>query len=103
MSKTPSSVFNSKIRGNKKIELLPDDYDLISNVLALIWTKTEKKVETIYFEQDKVRLLLKDGARLYFDLQETKNEVMNWTIFIFLFFFYNFFGQFCPFFFFFFL
>jgi hypothetical protein len=83
MSKTPSSVFNSKIRGNKKIELLPDDYDLISNVLALIWTKTEKKVETIYFEQDKVRLLLKDGARLYFDLQETKNEVMNWTFFFF--------------------
>lgn len=74
MSKTPSSVFNLKIRGNKKLGLLPDDYNLISDALTLIWTKTEKKVESCYFEQDKVRLSCKDGARIYFDLQEPENE-----------------------------
>ena len=70
MSKTPSSVLNSKIRGNKKIDLSVEDYNLFQ---SLIWTKTEKKVEAIYFEQNKARLSYKNGGRAYFDLE---NEVI---------------------------
>jgi hypothetical protein len=77
MSKTPSSVLNSKIRGNKKVDLSTEDYNLISTALSHIWIKTEKKVESCYFEQDKVRLSYKNGVRTYFDLQELENEVIS--------------------------
>jgi hypothetical protein len=72
MSKTPSSTFNLKIRENKKIELSPEDHDLISTALSLVWTRTGKRVEACYFENEKVRLSYsRNEGRLYFDLQES--------------------------------
>ncbi|GBC39336.2 hypothetical protein GLOIN_2v1875277 [Rhizophagus irregularis DAOM 181602=DAOM 197198] len=71
MSKTPSSAFNLKIRG-KKVELLPEDEELISLALSIIWTKSNKKIESCNFDQDKVRLSFKKNeGRVYFDLQES--------------------------------
>ena len=72
MPKTPSSTFNSKIRGNKKIDLSSENYNLISTALSFIWIKTEKKVESCNFEQDRVRLSYsKNLGRAYFDLEES--------------------------------
>ncbi|GET63635.1 hypothetical protein GLOIN_2v1875277 [Rhizophagus irregularis DAOM 181602=DAOM 197198] len=71
MSKTPSSALNLKIRG-KKVELLPEDEELISLALSIIWTKSNKKIESCNFDQDKVRLSFKKNEeRVYFDLQES--------------------------------
>ncbi|GBC18406.2 hypothetical protein GLOIN_2v1875277 [Rhizophagus irregularis DAOM 181602=DAOM 197198] len=71
MSKTPSSALNLKIRG-KKVELLPEDEELISLALSIIWTKSNKKIESCNFDQDKVRLSFKKNeGRVYFDLQES--------------------------------
>ncbi|CAB5185092.1 unnamed protein product [Rhizophagus irregularis] len=71
MSKTPFSALNLKIRG-KKVELLPEDEELISLALSIIWTKSNKKIESCNFDQDKVRLSFKKNeGRVYFDLQES--------------------------------
>ncbi|GBC33225.2 hypothetical protein GLOIN_2v1875277 [Rhizophagus irregularis DAOM 181602=DAOM 197198] len=71
MSKTPSSALNLKIRG-KKVELLPEDEELISLALSIIWTKSNKKIESCNFDQDKVRLSFKKNeGRVYFDLQQS--------------------------------
>ncbi|UZO14003.1 uncharacterized protein OCT59_005475 [Rhizophagus irregularis] len=72
MSKTPSSALNLKFRG-KKVELLPEDEELISLALSIIWTKFNKKIESCNFDQDnKVRLSFKKNeGRVYFDLQES--------------------------------
>ncbi|CAG8779505.1 22562_t:CDS:1, partial [Rhizophagus irregularis] len=52
MSKTPCSVLNSKIHG-KKVYLPDDDESLISTALSLVWTKTDKKIDSYTFEQDR--------------------------------------------------
>ncbi|GET50617.1 hypothetical protein GLOIN_2v1877145 [Rhizophagus irregularis DAOM 181602=DAOM 197198] len=71
MSKTPSSALNLKIR-EKKVELLPEDKELISLALLIIWTKSNKKIESCNFDQDKVRLSFKKNEGcVYFDLQES--------------------------------
>ncbi|GES76469.1 hypothetical protein GLOIN_2v1781828 [Rhizophagus clarus] len=71
MSKTPCSVLNSKIRG-KKVYLPDDDESLISTALSLVWTKTDKKIDSCTFEQDRVRMSYKKNeGRIYFDLEES--------------------------------
>jgi hypothetical protein len=73
MSKTPCSVLNSKIRG-KKVYLPDDDETLISTALSLIWTKTNKKIDSCIFEQDRARILYKKNeGRVYFELQSLSN------------------------------
>ncbi|PKC59689.1 hypothetical protein RhiirA1_469088 [Rhizophagus irregularis] len=71
MSKTPCSVLNSKIRG-KKVYLPDDDESLISTALSLVWTKTDKKIDSCTFEQDRVRMSYKKNEGcIYFDLKES--------------------------------
>ncbi|GES83023.1 hypothetical protein GLOIN_2v1781828 [Rhizophagus clarus] len=71
MSKTPCSVLNSKIRG-KKVYLPDDDESLISTALSLVWTKTDKKIDSCTFEQDRVRMSYKKNeGRIYYDLEES--------------------------------
>ncbi|CAB4403359.1 unnamed protein product [Rhizophagus irregularis] len=71
MSKTPCSVLNSKIR-RKKVYLPDDDESLISTALSLVWTKTDKKIDSCTFEQDRVRMSYKKNeGRIYFDLEES--------------------------------
>ncbi|PKY35074.1 hypothetical protein RhiirB3_455420 [Rhizophagus irregularis] len=71
MSKTPCSVLNSKIRG-KKVYLPDDDESLISTALSLVWTKTDKKIDSCTFEQDRVRMSYKKNeGHIYFDLEES--------------------------------
>ena len=83
MSKTPSSAFNSKIRG-KKIVFSPEDENLISTALSVIWTRTNKNVESCYFDKDKVRLSFKKNeGRVYFDLQESLSEVIIFVLALF--------------------
>ncbi|GET64575.1 hypothetical protein GLOIN_2v1470718 [Rhizophagus irregularis DAOM 181602=DAOM 197198] len=53
MSKTPRSVLNSKIH-RKKVYLPDDDESLISTALSLVWTKTDKKIDSCTFEQDRL-------------------------------------------------
>jgi hypothetical protein len=66
-----SSFLNSKIRG-KKIEFFPEDENLISIALSLIWLKTNKKIESCIFEKDRVKISYKKNeGRVYFDLQES--------------------------------
>ncbi|RGB23534.1 hypothetical protein C1646_774339 [Rhizophagus diaphanus] len=55
MSKTPCPVLNSKIYG-KKVYLPDDDESLISTALSLVWTKTNKKIDSYTFEQDRNKL-----------------------------------------------
>ena len=76
MSKTPCSVLNSKIRG-KKVYLPDDNESLISTALSLVWTKTDKKIDSCTFEQDRVRMSYKKNeGRIYFDLEEL---LLNFT------------------------
>ncbi|GBC10829.1 hypothetical protein RclHR1_09930004 [Rhizophagus clarus] len=63
MSKTPCSVLNSKIRG-KKVYLPDDDESLISTALSLVWTKTDKKINSCTFEQDRVKMSYKKNEDL---------------------------------------
>jgi len=73
MSKTPSAL-NLNIRG-RVIELLPEDNDLISIALSIIWKKTNKEVESCNFDQDKVKLSFKKNEGcVYFDLQESSSD-----------------------------
>ena len=114
MSKTPSSVLNSKIRG-KKIVLPDNDENIISAALSLIWIKSNKKIESCMFEQDKVKISYKKNEGcVYFDLQEQEsssnftfiNKVWttlpfspfldNFVHFLFRFWTFPVFGQFCP-------
>lgn len=48
-----------------------DDENLILSALTLIWIKTNKNVESCYFDQDRVKMSFKkiEGC-IYFDLQE---------------------------------
>ena len=72
---TPSSVFNSRIRG-KKIEFNEKDKSLVLKALSLIWAKTNKQVETCSFERNKVTVSCSKGGHLYFDLiDEEENQV----------------------------
>lgn len=49
-----------------------DDENLILSALSLIWIKTNKKVESCYFDQDRVRMSFKKNEEcVYFDLQES--------------------------------
>lgn len=81
MSKTPSSALNLKIRG-KRITFSPEDENLISTALSLIWIKTNKSVESCYFENDTVRLCLKKNeGRVYFDLSESLASISEVIIF----------------------
>lgn len=66
---TPSSIFNSRIRG-KIIELDEHDQSLISEALSIIWTKTHKKVESCLFERNKATVFCNKNGRIYFDLVE---------------------------------
>ena len=66
---TPSSVFNSRVRG-KKLELNENDQSLIAKALSLIWLKTSKKVESCLFERNKVMVSCNRSGRMYFDLDE---------------------------------
>ncbi|CAB5185949.1 unnamed protein product [Rhizophagus irregularis] len=71
MSKTPCSVLNSKICG-KKVYLPDDDESLISTALSLVWTKTNKKIDSCTFEQDRVKMSYKKNeSHIYFDLEES--------------------------------
>ena len=74
MSKTPSAILNSKIRGKKAF--LPDDVEnSVSTVLSYIWTVTNKKIDSCVFEQDKVRIIFKKNeGRMYIDLQELSSS-----------------------------
>ncbi|UZO08135.1 uncharacterized protein OCT59_028399 [Rhizophagus irregularis] len=74
MSKTPSAILNSKIRGKKAF--LPDDVEnSISTALLHIWTVTNKKIDSCVFEQDKVRIIFKKNeGRTYIDLQELSSS-----------------------------
>src|SRR5688500_3657039 len=49
---TPSSVLNSRVRGNR-MKFSEKDQTLISKALAIIWIKTNKKVESCLFERNK--------------------------------------------------
>jgi len=65
---TPSSIFNSRVRG-KKLEFNENDKSSITKALSLIWIKTNKMVNSCLFERNKVTLSCK-GSRIYFDLVE---------------------------------
>jgi hypothetical protein len=71
-------VLDTMSESGKKISS-EDDKNLISKALSLIWIKTNKEVESCYFDKDKVRLTFKkDEKCVYFDLQESlsiENEV----------------------------
>jgi hypothetical protein len=57
-----------------------DDKNLISTALSLIWKKNDKKVELCQFDNDKVKLSLKNNeGHVYFELQDKifENEVTN--------------------------
>ena len=73
-----SAVSNERVRG-KKIEMSSEDRNLISKALSIIWQKTDKNVESYFFEKDKVRLVYKKNkGRTYFDLFDElslENEV----------------------------
>ena len=73
-----SAVSNERVRG-KKIEMSSEDRNLISKALSIIWQKTDKNVESYFFEKDKVRLVYKKNkSRTYFDLFDElslENEV----------------------------
>ena len=73
-----SAVSNERVRG-KKIEMSSEDRNLISKALSIIWQKTNKNVESYFFEKDKVRLVYKKNkGRTYFDLFDElslENEV----------------------------
>ena len=72
---TPSSVFNSRVRG-KKIEFNEKDKSLVLKALSLIWAKTNKQVETCSFERNKVTVSCSKGGRIYFDLiDKEENQV----------------------------
>ncbi|PKY33791.1 hypothetical protein RhiirB3_452995 [Rhizophagus irregularis] len=76
MLKTPYSVLNSKIR-RKKVYLPDDDESLISTVLFLVWTKTNEKIDSCTFEQNRVRMSYKKNeGHIYFDLKES---LLNFT------------------------
>ena len=52
-----------------------DDENLILSALSLIWIKTNKKVESCYFDQDRVRMSFKKNEEcVYFDLQESLSD-----------------------------
>ncbi|GBB93125.1 hypothetical protein RclHR1_21130003 [Rhizophagus clarus] len=73
MSKTPSAILNSKIRGKKAF--LPDDVEnSVSTALSYIWTVTNKKIDSCVFEQNKVRKIFKNEGRTYIDLQELSSS-----------------------------
>ena len=95
MSSTPSSYYNSKIRGSK-IKLLSEDESLILIALSFIWMKTKKKVEFCHFQEGRARISYKKNeGRLYFDLQESLSEhVVNNVLHIFQNNIVT--GQFCP-------
>lgn len=86
MSKTPSSILNLKAHG-KKIFLPDNDENIVSIALSLIWLKTNKKIESCIFEQDKVKISYKknEGCK-YFDLQESQSNFtfinMVWDNFV---------------------
>ena len=73
-----SAVSNERVR-EKKIEMSSEDRNLISKALSIIWQKTDKNVESYFFEKDKVRLVYKKNkGRTYFDLFDElslENEV----------------------------
>ena len=70
MSKTSSSALNAKVRGNK-VFLSDDDKNLISTALSLIWIKTNKRIESCIFDQDRARITYKNNeGRMYFDLKD---------------------------------
>ena len=72
---TPSSVFNSRVRG-KKIEFNEKDKSLVLKALSLIWAKTSKQVKSCSFERNKVTVCCSKGGRIYFDLiDEEENQV----------------------------
>ena len=72
---TPSSVFNSRVRG-KKIEFNEKDKSLVLKALSLIWAKTSKQVKSCSFERNKVTVCCSKGGRIYFDLiDEKENQV----------------------------
>ncbi len=52
-----------------------DDENLILSALSLIWIKTNKKVESCCFDQDRVRMSFKKNEEcVYFDLQESLSD-----------------------------
>ena len=54
---TLSSVFNSRVRKEKKIEFSKKDNSLILKALSLIWVKTSKQVESCLFEKNSYVML----------------------------------------------
>ncbi|GET62170.1 hypothetical protein GLOIN_2v1875277 [Rhizophagus irregularis DAOM 181602=DAOM 197198] len=76
MSKTPSSALNLKIRG-KKVELLPEDEELISLALSIIWTKSNKKIESCNFDQDKGNLAKLERYKSLYELYKGRYEPEN--------------------------
>lgn len=49
--------------------------DEILSALSFIWIKTNKQVETCYFDQGRVRMSFKkDEGCVYFDLQESLSD-----------------------------
>ena len=70
---TPSSVLNSRIRGNR-MNFSEKDQTLISKALAIIWIKTNKKVESCLFERNKATVYCNKSGRFYFDLVEELQE-----------------------------
>ncbi|GBC49535.2 hypothetical protein GLOIN_2v1877145 [Rhizophagus irregularis DAOM 181602=DAOM 197198] len=76
MSKTPSSALNLKIRG-KKVELLPEDEELISLALSIIWTKSNKKIESCNFDQDKGNLAELERYKSLYELYKGRYEVIR--------------------------
>ncbi|GBC15747.2 hypothetical protein GLOIN_2v1877145 [Rhizophagus irregularis DAOM 181602=DAOM 197198] len=76
MSKIPSSALNLKIRG-KKVELLPEDEELISLALSIIWTKSNKKIESCNFDQDKGNLAELERYKSLYELYKGRYEVIR--------------------------
>ncbi|UZO00912.1 uncharacterized protein OCT59_012026 [Rhizophagus irregularis] len=75
MSKTPRSVLNSKIH-RKKVYLPDDDESLISTALSLVWTKTDKKIDSCTFEQDRDNLAELQHYKFLYELYKSKYELV---------------------------
>ena len=75
---TPSTILNEKLRG-KKLNISSDKKNLISNALSLVWSITNKKIESCTFltknTGDVVKIIYKGGeGSFFFDLHNEDNK-----------------------------
>src|ERR1043166_10179633 len=74
----PSTILNEKLRG-KKLNISSDKKNLISNALSLVWSITNKKIESCTFltknTGDVVKIIYKGGeGSFFFDLHNEDNK-----------------------------